>query len=500
MHEGTVKALWQTYESERTRKDGGLSASFGYVQAVDECSCGSRTERAVRCARGDDLPAGVDRHIGGLAVRALLFEVSATPKPGLVDRENSGAHDDMDYAMFLHSANALRGCFERCAFLGMQEGLAPGIEQSGASAAPLDASGAFFRELRSAGLAGEQQMYRATGGVNTHKGLIFSLGILCAACGFSAVHDMAALRLPQLRRQKQNAGFDAVFLQVLCAQIAKGLLSGGEALPTHGQMVRQSTGLAGVKGEALSGFATAFRVGLPQLRRALAAGMHINEAMVYALLHLMTATEDSNVVYRGGRQGLAFVRERAGELLRAEPFLCERSLACEGNFSCGEQLSQEERSLRKTVDMEPVRRFDRQCISRHLSPGGSADLLAVSLMLHFVTDGYIPDRERHILSPARASIEKKERTMIKQRACAGTLESSDIFVEIEPAPEGSGLALDITSVVYTQFGEEIEKVIRKTLSELAVTDAAVRVSDRGAVDCTIRARVETAVRRGKGEE
>lgn len=90
--------------------------------------------------------------------------------------------------------------------------------------------------------------------------------------------------------------------------------------------------------------------------------------------------------------------------------------------------------------------------------------------------------------------------MIKQRACAGTLESSDIFVEIEPAPEGSGLALDITSVVYTQFGEEIEKVIRKTLSELAVTDAAVRVSDRGAVDCTIRARVETAVRRGKGEE
>ena len=73
-------------------------------------------------------------------------------------------------------------------------------------------------------------------------------------------------------------------------------------------------------------------------------------------------------------------------------------------------------------------------------------------------------------------------------------------MEIAPAEEGSGLALDITSVVFAQFGEDIERVIRETLKELDVTDASVRVSDRGAVDCTIRARVETAVCRGKGEE
>jgi len=90
--------------------------------------------------------------------------------------------------------------------------------------------------------------------------------------------------------------------------------------------------------------------------------------------------------------------------------------------------------------------------------------------------------------------------MIKQRACAGTLESSDIYVEIAPVAEGSGLKLDITSVVFAQFGEDIERVIRETLSDLGVADASVRVSDRGAVDCTIRARVETAVRRGKGEK
>ena len=89
--------------------------------------------------------------------------------------------------------------------------------------------------------------------------------------------------------------------------------------------------------------------------------------------------------------------------------------------------------------------------------------------------------------------------MIKQRACAGTLESSYIFVEIAPAEAGTGIDLDVTSVVYAQFGQEIEKVIRQTLADLGVADAQIRVSDRGAVDCTIRARVETAVCRGKGE-
>lgn len=87
-----------------------------------------------------------------------------------------------------------------------------------------------------------------------------------------------------------------------------------------------------------------------------------------------------------------------------------------------------------------------------------------------------------------------------KRACAGTVESSDIYVEIEPLAAGSGIALAVSSVVYAQFGEEIERVIRETLAELGVADAKVTASDRGAVDCTIRARVETAVCRMKGDE
>lgn len=90
--------------------------------------------------------------------------------------------------------------------------------------------------------------------------------------------------------------------------------------------------------------------------------------------------------------------------------------------------------------------------------------------------------------------------MIKTNACAGTLESSDIYVEIAPLPSGSGVVLSVTSVVYEQFGAEIEAVIRQTLEELGETDVKATASDRGAVDCTIRARVETAICRGKGEQ
>ena len=90
--------------------------------------------------------------------------------------------------------------------------------------------------------------------------------------------------------------------------------------------------------------------------------------------------------------------------------------------------------------------------------------------------------------------------IIKKKACAGTLESSDIYVEVSPLPQCSGIKLDLNSVVYAQFGKEIENVIMETLAELGVEDAQVVASDRGAVDCTIRARVETAVCRGREEE
>ncbi len=86
---------------------------------------------------------------------------------------------------------------------------------------------------------------------------------------------------------------------------------------------------------------------------------------------------------------------------------------------------------------------------------------------------------------------------IIKHAAAGTLESSDVYVEI--GPNETGVAVELESVVMEQFGDAIETVVRQVLDECGVTRALVRVSDRGALECVIRARVETAVRRGEGE-
>jgi len=118
--------------------------------------------------------------LGELAVEALIFEVDLTPKPGLVDRRNSGAHRDMDRAMFHRSARALESYFRQAVLLGM--------ERSDCMPA-----------LQAAGLAAEETMLAATGGVNTHKGAIFSMGILACAAGWSVLY--AAVSLAAIKNQ-----------------------------------------------------------------------------------------------------------------------------------------------------------------------------------------------------------------------------------------------------------------------------------------------------------
>jgi triphosphoribosyl-dephospho-CoA synthase len=139
-----------------------------------------------------------------------------------------------------------------------------------------------------------------------------------------------------------------------CREIARRILEINNAPSnTHGNLVYAKTGIYGAKGEALSGFNTAFKVGLPALRKALSEGYSGNDAMVITLLNLMTVSEDSNVVYRGGLEGLEFIKNESKLILN-------------------------------DFDIGAVREFDSECIKRNLSPGGSADLLAVTAMLHMI--------------------------------------------------------------------------------------------------------------------
>lgn len=278
--------------------------------------------------------------IGRLAVMALLGEVWASPKPGLVDRENTGAHKDMTYQNFVDSAHALQHCFTRCAQAGAAFSAANSLDDQPHS----DDLPQLAAKLRSIGLAGEAAMYQATGGVNTHKGAIFSLGILCAAAAFVSLQQM------------EHAG-QMKQLQSVAASIAASLLAEDAAEHTNGKRVLQQTGTGGIRAEALGGFDTAFSVGLSSLMEALQSDICENDAMVYTLLRIIEATEDSNLVHRGGVEGMDFAKREVRKLTEGGP---------------------------AAMTLAEIRETDRKFIEKNLSPGGSADLLALTLFLGFL--------------------------------------------------------------------------------------------------------------------
>ena len=271
---------------------------------------------------------------------ALLGEVWASPKPGLVDRENTGAHKDMTYQNFVDSAHALQHCFTRCAQAGAAFSAANSLDDQPHS----DDLPQLAAKLRSIGLAGEAAMYQATGGVNTHKGAIFSLGILCAAAAFVSLQQM------------EHAG-QMKQLQSVAASIAASLLAEDAAEHTNGKRVLQQTGTGGIRAEALGGFDTAFSVGLSSLMEALQSDICENDAMVYTLLRIIEATEDSNLVHRGGVEGMDFAKREVRKLTEGGP---------------------------AAMTLAEIRETDRKFIEKNLSPGGSADLLALTLFLGFL--------------------------------------------------------------------------------------------------------------------
>ena len=221
-----------------------------------------------------------------LAHAALLRELRLTPKPGLVDRANSGAHHDMDLPMFRASAAAIAPWLA----VFFQRGVAHN------QLAP----SAFLATLRADGLACERAMLRATQGVNTHKGSIFAFGLLCAAGG-------------RLAGRGDVPDRESICAEVaaLCSGLVSRELCRANNSQTAGERLYAQHGLTGARGEAQSGFATARSVGVPPYQLALALGLGEERALLEALLHLMARNPDTNLVARGGLAGLALVQNHA---------------------------------------------------------------------------------------------------------------------------------------------------------------------------------------------
>ncbi|PWC84756.1 2-(5'-triphosphoribosyl)-3'-dephospho CoA synthase [Azospirillum sp. TSH100] len=269
-----------------------------------------------------------------LAHQSLLREVMLTPKPGLVDRRNSGSHRDMDLSTFRASARAIAPWFARLFMIGLADCDLP--------------AGLFLPRIRPDGLACERAMLQATGGVNTHKGSIFAFGLLCAAAG-------------RLAGRGASVGPGPLCAEVaaICAGVVDELRRGGEAT-TAGEHLFRRYGLTGARGEAASGFATVRAYALPMFERLRTAGAGADIALHGALLELLAFNPDTNVVARGGLGGLAFLQGEAMRLRRAggvgAPGFLRRMAA-----------------------------LDDAVIRRNLSPGGSADLLAVTWFLSHLT-------------------------------------------------------------------------------------------------------------------
>ena len=270
--------------------------------------------------------------VARLATQALLYEVATTPKPGLVDRNNSGSHRDMDFFTFQASASALYPYFSQCVKIGRETA---DVQQT-------------FLKLRLPGKLAEGEMLHATAGVNTHKGAIFSMGILCGALG-------------RLERQQWSAP-NAILAE--CAAMTEGLVEQDyvnltqETAKTAGQKLYLQYGITGVRGQAEGGFPAVLNVGLPKLEAALSAGKSINEAGCAALLAMLADTVDTNMIHRGSYALAQETSENLKNLLEKEPFPTKETL--------------------ESLDAEFIR--------RNLSPGGTADLLALTLMLHFLKE------------------------------------------------------------------------------------------------------------------
>jgi len=268
----------------------------------------------------------VTQLIADQAVLALLRELKAWPKPGLVSHIDSGSHQDMDGAMMKASAHSLRPFFAELAIAGQD--------------------GADMDRLRAIGLRAEAAMLAATGGVNTHRGAIFGLGLLCAAAGAVCETSPAGATFAPVR-------LGEVVVRRWAVEIGRGPIP----LFSHGAAALRRYGAGGARAEAAGGFRSVYEVGLPALRQGRSLQPYdLDAASVHACFALIAAVGDTNLLHRGGAEGMRYAAEAAAS------FLSHGGVGASGW-----------RAQAAAVHSAFV--------ARRLSPGGCADLLAMTLFV-----------------------------------------------------------------------------------------------------------------------
>lgn len=277
-------------------------------------------------------PTTIPYIIGHLASMALQAELDTTPKPGLVDRNDNGAHRDMDHALMQRSIQALHPYFVRLAQLGFTD------------------KQPCHDEIVNIGIEAEREMFKATGGVNTHKGALFSIGLAAVALAGEAFS-----RITQAERCGTMAYNDVNSKQI--QSLSNSIASLARLFPdtngTHGSKAKANNILKGALDNAREGYTQLFKAWLPFYIDRIAEGD--NYALHKTLLRIMCDLDDTNIVYRTSIETMKEVKTEAKQMLDTS-----RNIV---NFEAALQA------------------MNTDYIHRNISPGGSADMLSLVVFL-----------------------------------------------------------------------------------------------------------------------
>ena len=338
MHE----ALKDVREINRLEKDGNAVSASRVRKAMEEGDMNTIRQLVP--------PTTLPYIIAHLATQALQAELDTTPKPGLVDKDNNGAHRDMDYALMQLSINTLHPYFVHLALLGFADTLPS------------------HTVIRDAGIEAEKAMLEATNGVNTHKGALFSMGLAVVAAAYEEKKAAANKEVRGKEREEEYLSSLQLTIKALAASFP-------DTSGTHGSKAKQlSNGTTTIKGaldNAREGYEKLFAEWLPFYNERRKS--HDAHALHKTLLRIMCDLDDTNVIYRTNVVTAEEVKQEARALLAS----FEEAYAAEDKEKCASAIEEKCAS----AELLALKDMDRRYTERNISPGGAADMLSLTVFI-----------------------------------------------------------------------------------------------------------------------
>lgn len=347
MHE----ALKDVRETDRLEKDGNAVSASRVRKAMEEGDMNTIRQLVP--------PTTLPYIIAHLATQALQAELDTTPKPGLVDKDNNGAHRDMDHALMQLSINTLHPYFVRLALLGFADTLPS------------------HTVIRDAGIEAEKAMLAATNSVNTHKGALFSMGLAVVAAAYEEKKAAANKeeRGKEERKEERGKEREEEYLSSLQLTIKALAASFPDTSGTHGSKAKLlSNGTITIKGaldNAREGYEKLFAEWLPFYNERRKS--HDAHALHKTLLRIMCDLDDTNVIYRTNVATAEEVKQEARALLAS----FEEAYAAEDKEKCASAIEEKCAS----AELLALKDMDRRYTARNISPGGAADMLSLTVFI-----------------------------------------------------------------------------------------------------------------------